>query len=123
MGGEKIEDTSEFEVEDLKAEKVEWVDYICIKKCFWNKIYDVGDPLRFAGDDPMLGCFKVKEVGPVEEFAEDEEPTTLAGLVELEAQATIDSVNREGLDPESLDAGQAPVEGPSAEAGAEDLLE
>ena len=87
-------------------------DYVCIKKCFWNKIYNIGDPLSFEGDNPMLKYFKVKTAsGPVEEVLDDE-PTTLAGVAQKDAQTTIDSIGRGGLGVGELAAGQAPVEEP-----------
>jgi len=115
-----VDETSEEKVEDtLEVEKA--VNYICIKECFWNKVYKLGDDLTFKGDHPMLKLFKVKEEGgPVEEVLEDGEPTTLAGIAEHEALETIKSVKREGLDEglnsKTLDAAQAPVvESPVAE--------
>ena len=109
-----VDETSEEKVEDtLEVEKA--VNYICIKECFWNKVYKLGDDLTFKGDHPMLKLFKVKEEGgPVEEVLEDEGPKSFSEIAKHEAQETIDSINR-GLDPETLESGQAPVDEAPAE--------
>ena len=123
MDEDKIEDMPDVEekVEDRK-------DYVCMKKCFWNKVYNLGDPLVYSGGHPMLKNFKVKKVNdPVEEVLGDDEPTTLAGLEQKTAQETIDSIGREGLDvglgEKELAAGQAPVEGPPVSPAPDDVVQ
>ena len=98
-------------------------DYVCTKKCFWNKLYNVGDPLTFKGTDIMLKNFRAKKANEtVEEFLGDE-PKTFAEMEQHQAQETIDSVGREGLDPNTLAAGQAPVEGPPVTPEQDDVVE
>lgn len=117
---EKVEDAPESEIEEVKQ-----VEYVCVKKCFWNKIFNVGDSLSYKGEHLMLANFKVKEAGdPVEELIEDGEPKTLSGLQKAEAQAVLNSEHRQNFDEGNskaiLDAGQAPVIGPPAEAPVEE---
>lgn len=100
-------------------------EYVCIKKCFWGKLYDLGDPLSFEGDHKMLKSFKVKKASdPIDEVVGDDEPTTLAGVEAKNAQDIIDSIDREssgeGLAVSELAAGQAPVEGPPTSPAPDD---